>query len=204
MCNVGSPTAGTGVASYGSLFQWWRNVAFLSTGSVPTVAWPLDSTGANNATGSFITVPNVPPYQWLTPWDDNLWWGSGTTSSSGTYLSANPWNQALMRWSCEPGYHIPTVKEWCDIINSIYNTNSCSDTSNIYTFINLLKLPFSNTRGGADGAIYNPYSVYWSSSNNPYIYAAKIYIQQISSSSLSADGIGGAKSMGYSIRCMKN
>ncbi len=36
-CNVGANKAGTGAESYGSFFQWGRNVPFASTGTVKIV-----------------------------------------------------------------------------------------------------------------------------------------------------------------------
>ena len=120
MCNVGSTVSGTGVASYGSMFQWWRNVPFPSTWTVPIVAWPL-TLAAANATTSFINADGVYPYDWLTPQNDDLWWWSGTTRMAGTFISQG--SPSAMQWPCATGYHVPTFKEMCDMAGSAQGWN---------------------------------------------------------------------------------
>lgn len=105
MCNLGTNIAGTGAASYGSFFQWWRNVAFPSTGTVTPIGWPL-SLAAANATSSYIGS-SLSPFDWLTPQDNNRWWWA----TASTYSTASPWDQVLMQWPCASEYHVPTYNE---------------------------------------------------------------------------------------------
>ena len=70
---MGSTLAGTTAASYGSFFQWGRNVPFPSIGNVPTIAGPLSLVAAN-ATTKFITGnPDNNLADWQTPSDNGAW-----------------------------------------------------------------------------------------------------------------------------------
>ena len=167
MCNVGSAVAGTTSASYGSMFQWWRNVPILSTGSVPTVAWPL-TLAAANATSSFITHAGG-TYDWLTPQDSNQWWGASTNENAGTYSSATSTDQSLMQWPCASGYHVPTSREWCDVIDAISGNGGCASGVSGHVSVNSAKnnlmIPYGGFRG-EDGvwSIQEAYGYYWTSS----------------------------------------
>ncbi len=203
MCNVGSAVAGTTSASYGSMFQWWRNVPILSTGSVPTVAWPL-TLAAANATSSFITHAGG-TYDWLTPQDSNQWWGASTNENAGTYSSATSINQSLMKWPCATNYHVPTAKEACDMVNAINGTYVCG-TANPYAGA-FLKSPPAGLRG-EDWLIYgqlgqtDPRSYFWLSSPSasvPWLSWVGNYRYDVLQFAWNIRRV-----WGVSVRCMKN
>lgn len=201
MCNVGSTVAGTGTSSYGSFFQWGRNVAFPSSGNVTTSGWPL-TLAAANATTNFITVPMVAPRNWLNILDDNLWWWSGTTETMGTYQSVSLANQSLMQWPCATGYHVPTMKEWCDTAIAINPGITCTATNQNDTLLaNVLKTPFAGTRVDLWGAINWAwmYAELWSSTpystNWRYFFINSTLVMPLS---------WFTRASAYSLRCMRN
>ena len=205
MCNVGSNTAGMTSASYGYMYQWWRNLPFQPTGGVTTIPWPLPLAAAN-ATSSFITNSIAPQYEWLSISDNNLWWGSGTTASSGTYLSATAWNQSLMKWPCANGYHVPTAKEACDMINAINGTYVCG-AANPYAGA-FLKSPPAGLRG-EDWLIYgqlgqtDPRSYFWLSSPSTTFLWGLSWAGNYRYDVLSF-GWNIRRVWGVSVRCLKN
>nr|MDD3719918.1 hypothetical protein [Candidatus Gracilibacteria bacterium] len=166
-CNVGSSVSGTGVSSYGDLFQWGRNTPFSSTGVISTTSGPLTYTAALLTT-NFITGQPSGNYDWLTPQNDNLWGGTGTTESLGTYLTVSSANQSLMQGPCANGYHVPTIKEWCDSIVTINPAIVCTlGSGQTDTLVaSTLKLPFQGYRLSTNGVnqFYGVQGAYYSSS----------------------------------------
>jgi len=225
-CNVGASKAGTGVESYGSLFQWGRNVPFSSTGSVSTIQWPVSANAAKLLTDFVVWINKF----WLTPNDNNLWWGSGTTAlvvswvnsnnTEAIYSDLNSDNKKLMQGPCMEWYHIPTAKEWKNTIDTLNWTGFVVKTSEDKVWGKLL-LPYAWYRMGAnwqvtsgtfDGQLqWENQGSYWSSSIELIPYEWKIQESLYMLSMMPHYNIGlssGIKynmaNFGYSIRCLKN
>ena len=202
MCNVGSTTAGTWPASYGSLFQWWRNHPFPSTGTVPTLAWPIALTwlAAADSADQFITNWSLSPNDWLNTQDDNRW-GWEATATMGTYQTVSPANQALMQWPCSPGYHVPTYQEADDTIRvGLSNSIGQSNTA--------LMPPFAGYRSVADGT-YGGYlysqsisGFWWLSSSSPPGFSPSRGVYWDSSDVFS--NYDDIRAYGFSVRCLRN
>lgn len=137
-CNVGATIAWTGgislsdcgglptdcVSSHrnslGSYFQWGRNDDVTSQGSPTATLAPAGSTAGTVGHSNFIAI-NSSPFDWKTsPSNDNLWGGSGTTSTGGTFASQG--SPTAMKGPCAPGYHVPTQAEWWSAISALNGT----------------------------------------------------------------------------------
>lgn len=192
MCNIGSTIAGTTSSSYGSMFEWWRNVSFPSSWTVSTTAGPL-SLAAANATSNHITNSTA-PYDWLTPKDDNRWWGSGTTDTVGTYSTVSTANQVLMKWPCATNYHVPTYKEANDTIAIWLWTN-------ITTFNTVLKPPLSGVRTWSDGSlVYQGTNGYWWLSSTVNGDGRIVYWHSTGVGPTNYTG----RAQGFAVRCVRN
>lgn len=133
----------------GSYFQWGRNEDVAPLGTVSTLA-PAGSS-SSTVLGNFITDSNSYPYDWITVQNGNLWGGSGTTNTGGTFADRSSGDKVLMKGPCATGYHVPTQAEWWSTISSLNgaltNTGTWqNDTSVVLT----LKLPLSGMRKRAD------------------------------------------------------
>lgn len=202
MCNVGSNTAGTTSVSYGSIFQWGRsNAPFLPIGSVPTIPWPMDITSANSVTGSFIIANLISPYDWLTSQDPNRWWGSSTTSSSWTFTTLG--SPSAMQWPCANGYHVPTLKEWCDMSNVLQGLSWCNSIWNGSIIINTLQIPYAGARSAWNWSLINQgsYGWYWVSS---YGQINSNYCMSVNFSWTYNPIADNACAVWETIRCIKN
>jgi hypothetical protein len=151
MCNVGSTTAGTTSASYGSYFQWWRNVPFPTSGSVTTVAWPLTASAAS-ATTDFIINWSTAPYDWLIPQDGNLWWDTTNTSLA-------------RKWPCQDGYHVPSYAEMTDMKNALP----------WWVWMTTLKAPIAWYRHYADWSLGGAHWFWWTTLPGQYLYWDSTY-----------------------------
>ncbi|MBC7498700.1 hypothetical protein H7170_03600 [Candidatus Gracilibacteria bacterium] len=105
-----------------------------------------------------------------------------------------------MRGPCMSGYHVPTIKEWCDAIDSINGTTGCSSTATT-TVVTTLQIPLSGTRDFSTSTLYNQgsFGYYWSST--PYsTYARNVSFNtsQVNPSNFSY------RTIGFSLRCQKN
>lgn len=198
MCNVWANIAGLTSASYGDMFQWWRNKAFPSTGSVPTLGGPiaLSSLAAADAANQFITS-TVSPWDWLTPQDNNRWWGA-TNPYSVTYQTAAPSDQVKMQWPCATDYHVPTYLENCTSLNSL-GTSGCGY---VWTTVpqTILKMPLAGYRMHSDGSLYGQGlgGNWWLSSPVSTSYF---------NASWDTGGTGGGNNpgvYGFSVRCVRN
>lgn len=166
MCNVGSTIAGTTSSSYGSMFQWWRNVPFLSSWTPASVPGPLSLASAN-ATSDFITSGSS-PYDWLTPSDNNRWWGVNTNTSAWVYYNQSAADKVLMQWPCAAWYHVPTFKESYNTLVSIYGyPNYLSGGGDATTYPQtVLQLPKTWYRFNAAPILWDQWNVggFWLSS----------------------------------------
>ncbi len=193
-CNVGATKAGTGVESYGSFFQWGRNLPFASTGSVKIITWPLTLAEANS-TDAIIVGRN--DQDWLISHNSNLW-GWEETSTTGAYQTQSIQNQILMQGPCANGYHVPTYEEWKNMVDFF---------GNWINFILTMKVPLTGWRMTvSDGA---PIVEQWSrgsfllsSSTTPY---SIVYPRAITFNDwfVNPNNYTGSKS-GISVRCIKN
>jgi len=99
-CNVWTATAWITIASYWDYFQFGRNDPY------PT--W---------TNGQAWYSYDWKASWWLDWWSANDWWVFEANKLTTTYN--NPlWstNTLLMKWPCEGEYHIPTDKEWDDLV----------------------------------------------------------------------------------------
>lgn len=164
MCNVGSNTAGMTSASYGYMYQWWRNIPLSSTGNISTVPWPLSLDAANTTTHFITSLDRTSQSNWLSYKNANLWWW-GLGWGWETFISLGSPN--AMKWPCESGYHIPTAKEWCPKFPTV---GACTFDVDL---VNVLQLPPAWARFGnmPNHILWGP--LYQSSdswNNKPYIY----------------------------------
>ncbi len=82
--------------SLGGLYQWGRNDN-IAPQATPTAT--LASAGTTSSTvGHANFIQNGPsPYDWIATQNGNLWGGSGTTTSAGSFTGQTAPNQALMQ-----------------------------------------------------------------------------------------------------------
>lgn len=196
---AGGPTAAQ-KAYMGAYFQWGRNVD-VTTG--PTVAGPLIAAAAASET-RFITNATL-PRDWITPQDDNLWGGTGSTAVAGTFASLG--SPAAMKGPCAAGYHVPTQKEWCDAIKAVSpDVTACDAAWHVEAtankFMNTLKLPLAGFRNSSTAAFgsQGAYGHYWASSPSG---TAGHGVRLSSSSGMVPDNANN-RDTGLSVRCLKN
>ncbi|EKE27411.1 MAG: hypothetical protein ACD_3C00210G0001 [uncultured bacterium (gcode 4)] len=175
-------------------YQWWRNKDITLA---LTMSWPV----ATDTTNDYISNPAW-NFDWLNVQNNDLWWWSGTTAGSWTFLTLG--SPASMQWPCENWYHVPTILEWCSSMQSINpNINCTSAWQNDNSITTILKLPLAWHRENIANIIYvdqwNNWR-YWTSSIS-WLHALKIFItstKKIIPADLSYRGHG------FSVRCMKN
>jgi len=125
--------------------------------------------------GSFI-LTSSDPYDWRTPQHDNLWQGESGIN--------NP---------CPAGFRLPTETEWERERASWGSNNSAG------AYASPLKLVLAGYRSNLNGALYlaGIYGYYWSStvvkSSSRYLYFES-----------DANMHYGARSCGFSVRCIKD
>lgn len=113
-----------------------------------------------DASGDWLTNPSQ---------NNNLWGGSGSTISNGTFSSLG--SPAAMQGPCRIGYHVPTNFEWASALATItgFATGAIvDDQTKRDLFANSLRLPLAGTRI-TTSATYDYQGLvgnYWSSSNN--------------------------------------
>ena len=112
---------------------------------------------------------------WRSPMNDNLWQGVNGIN--------NP---------CPNGYRLPSQTE----LNQ--ERLSWSQNNNQGAFISPLKLPMSGQRSNATGGLSNIDGFYWSNSVSSNLSPGLVY------NSTNAFMNGGARALGYSVRCIKN
>jgi uncharacterized protein (TIGR02145 family) len=122
----------------------------------------------------FILAPNT-PFNWRSPQNTNLWQGVNGIN--------NP---------CPNGYRLPSQTE----LNQ--ERLSWSQNNNQGAFISPLKLPMSGQRSNATGGLSNIDGFYWSNSVSSNLSPGLVY------NSTNAFMNGGARALGYSVRCIKN
>lgn len=181
-CNLGTNIAATSKTDsngYGHYYQFWRNISFENGG------W--DNGASANG------------YDWLAPggtdqWSANNWWISNNENTTATYSNQSSWDQNLLKWPCPDWYHVPTNKEWNDLI-------TVASISNEDDAFNILWLPLAGARSFLDSTMSQVGSAgaYWSSSpSNSDAYDLLIMWTNILPNNLYT------RSSGYSIRCFKN
>ncbi len=146
-CNVGVSKAGTGIASYGPFFQWWRNTADFT----PAIQYPYDWQARN----------------------DRSWWVTamaGIDFSNGTYVSDADNDLLLMRWPCESGYHVPTLPEWEIAQSAFFGSGNQNPENGAYTLQNILYLPLVWMKTTAFWTVTGTWisGVYWTSNSFSY------------------------------------
>lgn len=158
--------------AYGWLYQWGRSADGHEIRS-STTAILSDTTSPGH--GHFIyTIPD-PPYDWLDPQFDNLWY-QGLN---------NP---------CPTGFRVPTSTEWET------ERGSWSSNDSAGAFASPLKLVLGGIRNYIDGT-YNAEGIagyYWSSTVDSFSSRSLI----ITINDALTNGFGRAN--GMSVRCIKN
>ena len=135
-------------------------------------------------------------YDWKSPggtddWSANDWWVSESEKQTATYDNQNATDQSKMQWPCPSWYHVPTNKEWSDLVTVAWVTNR--DTA-----YSILKMPSSGYYRLAFTHQGN-YGFYWASSPG----GTKGGCLTFTSSNISP-GINNDRELGFSVRCFKN
>jgi hypothetical protein len=162
-------------ASYGDLYQWGRGTDGHQIRTSATTT-TLFITG-NQANGNFILPNNNNSGDWRSTPNDNLWQGVSGEN--------NP---------CPTGYRIPTEAEW-DAERLSWNSPTSGGA-----FASPLKLPLAGNRAFSNGLLTDAGSFgwYWSSTVNVPNSKTLLF------SSGEASMTNGARSNGYSVRCIKD
>jgi hypothetical protein len=189
-------------------FQWWRNND-VSIGSATTVLFPSGTTSTGTISSNFVT-PSSSPYSWVAWWNiDALWWGNGSSYTTGTYASL--WKPNEMKWPCEEGYHIPTHKEWCDAIYTITGWTCAKASLSNPSLMLTLKLPTAWYRSYYDGnyCYQGKWWGYWTSSPGwnraqLIVFTAYDYWKTFHPLYTQVDWSTTMMANGYSVRCIKN
>jgi len=135
---------------------------------------------------------------WTNAWSANNWWVEEAEKDSATYANQSFEDKVKMQWPCVDWYHIPTIKEWFDLV-------AIGQWGNNWTqFSSDLKLAKSGKRSywpWQGTSWVNDHWIYWSSSTSAYsAYSIgfwnpnNTYIQKNTN----------FRSQGNNIRCFKN
>jgi uncharacterized protein (TIGR02145 family) len=179
--NLGASQVATShndVQSYGNYYQWGRGSdghQLTTSGTTATLSG-TDQPGH----GDFITTGQFSTGEWRTPTNDNLWQGVNGVN--------NP---------CPSGYRIPTGAE----LEQERLTWSTSNSNG--AFGSPLKLPVAGLRNNGAGILdlQGANGIYWSSTVNATVVTRA---DCLSFSNLGASVTGTFRSVGASIRCIKD
>ncbi len=167
-------TSGTDADAYGDLYQWGRSTDGHQsrTSATTTTLSSTDDPGH----GNFIVAPDW-PYNWRSPYNDNLWQGLSGIN--------NP---------CAAGYRIPTIAEWTT------ERDSWTDFYTAGAFGSPLKLTGAGRRNAQNGALeYVDELGSYHSSTTEGNYTKYVYFGG------SNGDIGIVwRAMGVSVRCIKD
>ena len=195
-CNVWATSTDVfNTASYWYLFQWWNAKHHLADNSSVTTSNTLVNTlscAPNNCkTISFITPPDVSPYDWSSSQNNNLWWWnlSNTATPSDS-------DKLAKQWVCPNWFHVPTQKEWESVITTLNFWTNWNSLKN-----SILKLPYAGYRDKLNSniSLLGFQGRYWSSSSN----GSSVYALVFTSSYINYSN-NDFRSMGDAIRCFKN
>ena len=176
--NLGASRAATSMTdeqAYGDLYQWGRAAHGHEKRNSPTTS-TLSSTDTPGH-GSFILPPNIFPWDWRSSQNNNLWQGVDGIN--------NP---------CPVGFRLPTVAEWDAELQS-WSSNDRNGA-----FASPLRLPVAGARFFIEGFLTAVGSdgYYWSNT------VSDTESQRLSFSSGFAVMVNDARSLGLSVRCIKN
>ena len=175
--NLGASRAATSIddeGSYGDLYQWGRPADGHQKRNSGTTSTISNSDQPGH--GDFILAPNS-PFDWRSPQNDNLWQGVNSVN--------NP---------CPDGYRLPTEPEW------EAERQSWSSNNRVGAFESPLKLPVAGRRGRNSGSLLDVGSSgrYWSGTVDGSGSRRLLF----SSSDAGMDS--GTRTLGRSVRCLKN
>lgn len=110
-CNVWTNIAWTWIESYGSYIQFGKSDS----------NWDTWSASYN--------------YDWKANWwidlgSSNDWWVENIERLSALYSNQNDQDKLKMQWPCNTWYHIPTIREWNDVLSSWWWWENSSQMSN--------------------------------------------------------------------------
>ena len=217
--NLWASVAWTGEDSYGYKYQWWNNYWFADSETITPVTdgieWDESYNNSWYYSTNFINWNSHNYDVWSGNGHyDGLWWGSGDYDNWW-----DNWNPKSNRqWPCPVWYHVPSQKEWNDLLvlyASLYTGTITDEYTDEYwtyyewdtfgeDFANYFKLPFAGSRNYLDASLGSQGSngLYWSSSPNS---ASSNYARNLNldSSNVGAD-YNSIRAYGGSVRCFKD
>ncbi len=168
-------TSPTDTEAYGDLYQWGR----LTDGHEKRNSSTTSAVSSSNVPGhgSFI-ITNSPPWDWISPQNDNLWQGASDIN--------NP---------CPTGFRLPTSIELTIERNS-WNSDDAEGA-----FASPLKFVVSGIRGRSDGTFFavGGRGYYWSSTIS-VAQPSNVEYLSIESTGILVQN----RAMGLSVRCLKD
>ena len=168
-CNAWSSIAGIDLGSYGHYFQFWK----------------FDNTLTDeNHNGDWKHT------WWENTGSANDWGVYDSKKTTATFASSVTADQIKMKGPCESGYHVPTYKEWDDLLN----LGAWSSPSNMQSD---LKLPYAwnKNSAGTSGSTWTIGMYYTSSPSWRYGY----YLHSVNISFYQS-----SRNIAASIRCFKD
>ena len=179
-----------------SFFQFWRNDDVTSSSITSTLApaWTLASNVGHNL---FISSNS----DWISTQNDDLWWWSWTSSTYWTFSSLS--SPISMQGPCANWYHVPTLKEWVDAINSLNPSIiiAGSESSDI-TVRTVLRLPVTWKRAVLSGA-YSQWNYWFYKTSTPVTASTSVYVVWITQKGVSPT-VPWNRTAAQPVRCMKN
>ena len=188
--------------SYWYHYQWWNNY------------WFISYTGLTDEykTGNKIDVSWKNEYSW----NQFVWWSSNNTWMSWSN-NDNLWTWDNKQWPCPEWWHVPTAKEWSQLLefyvyeNNPNNTGSLKDSdgynwiSNVVDvaswFAHYFQIPFAGRRNYRDAEVEDQGSKVYLWSSTPNNGSARSLT--LDSSNVYADTTS-FRAHGFSVRCFKN
>ncbi|GHW02437.1 hypothetical protein AGMMS50249_2230 [candidate division SR1 bacterium] len=184
-CNVGASTAGLGVDSYGCQFQRGNNYGFSNTGNIKT----KNGISSSNLINVAKNLPSQTTYDTFVfnnsaRFDKNIWSFNSNNLWGGTHDGLDPTKIFIeegtgtdidRRGPCPSGYHVPSMKEWLDLMTARAADKgvTCTQDHNLYSYITCpsiganfqqyFKLPFAGFR-------YNDGDYYASDGYSPAVF----------------------------------
>lgn len=158
-------------------YQWWRNDTWFTPWDTTYYDW-------------YYTTHNTQSW-WL-------WWGSANdTPTSDWALTTKIWRQ----WPCPVWWHVPSVKEWQDVCNTlILNCSNWMAYNSVMTTTLKLWLAGWRDRVTWNYIYQDTIAGYWASSpssNNSYYY-------NYTSTTISPTKSSAWRAYAAPIRCLKN
>ena len=117
--NLWAESVGVGRSSYGNYFQWWNN------SGVKIVNWSNKTTEKAIYKDSYYNRGYDGKWMFIV-WGVDYW-------ENGDHYNSLWWNESkesTRYWACPIGYHIPTVKEWNQLLSIWWKIHTQDTTTN--------------------------------------------------------------------------